>query len=223
MEPLLKSLMIQLGPQPRQMPPAPLDHEHLQRIFSEVIRAYPYQSFAFTPDQRGAVFANGPEDQVELRPAQLLIQTRLDGPEPLGGDGAQRKAMTILKAACSRLEMEHFLQCGIEIVALAAVPGNSPDAKVFVAENLMHDADQADALGPNYFGAGVRFRRLEPEESGEDSVAIEPYLQDNAMLYLDHQKARVARERPIELNHVSEWISDGFDFLTGATMTLLTR
>jgi hypothetical protein len=223
MEPLHKSLMIQLGPQPRQMPPAPLDQSDLQFIFSEIIRTYPYQNFSFTPDARGAIFQNGPEDSVELRPAQLQILAKLDGPEPLGAESAERKVMAILKAACTRLEMEIFLQCAIQIVALAAVPGASPDAKAFVSETLMRDVEQASVLGPRYFGGGIRFRSLKEDETGEDSITIEPFLQDNAFVYLDHQKARLALHGPIGLDQVSSWISDAFEFLSGPTMNLLSR
>jgi hypothetical protein len=225
MEPLLKSLVIQLAPQPRQMPPAPLDQNDLQLIFAEVRRSYPYQGFAFTPDERGAIFQNGPEDSVEVRPAQLQIQMKLDGPEPLVAESAERKAMTILKTACSRLEMEIFLQCNIGIMALAALPGDqsSPDAKTFVSETLMGGAEQASLLGPRYFGGGIRFRSIKEDQSGEDSIAVEPFIQDNALLYLDHQKTRLAAATPIRLDQVSSWISDGFEFLSGPTMNLLTR
>src|SRR6266702_4519943 len=136
MEPLYKSLVIQLSPQLRQMPPAPLDQNDVQLIFAEVRRSYAYQAFSFTPDQRGAIFQNGPEDSVELRPAQLQLLLKLDGPEPLVPESAERKAMAILKSACSRLEMEAFVQCAVQMVALAAVPGDNPDAKEFVAKTL---------------------------------------------------------------------------------------
>jgi hypothetical protein len=223
MEPLHQSLTIQLGPQPRQMPPAPLAQSDLQFIFAEVIRTYPYQNFGFTPDARGAIFQNGPDDSVELRPAQLQIQAKLDGPEPLGAESAQRKVMTILKSACTRLEMEIFLQCGIQLVALAAVPGEAPDAKAFVSETLMRDVEQASVLGPRYFGGGIRFRSLKEDETGEDSIAIEPFLQDNAFVFLDHQKGRLALHEPISLDRVSGWISDAFEFMAGPTMNLLSR
>jgi hypothetical protein len=223
MEPLHKSLIIQLAPQPRQMPPAPLAQSDLQFIFSEIIRTYPYQGFSFTSDNRGAVFQNGDEDSVELRPAQLQIVAKLDGPEPLGADSAERKVMTILKAASNRLQMEIFLQCAIQIVALAAVPGENPDAKGFVSTRLMKDVEQASILGPGYFGGGIRFRSLKEDETGEDSINIEPYLQDNSFVYLDHQKARVALQEPIRLDQVSGWISDAFALLAGPTMNLLSQ
>jgi hypothetical protein len=223
MDPLFKSLIIQLVPQPRQMPLPPFDHEALQGIFSEVIRKYPYQAFGFTPNGRGAVFQNGPEDAVELRPAQLQIQANLDGQEPLVATTAEEKVVTILRVACARLELNAFLQCGVQIIAKAPVPGAEPKAKDFVADHLMKGGDQADILGSGYFAGGVRFRRIEEDGTGEDSLTIEPYIHDDTLVYLDYQKVRVAVERPIELDHLSSWISDGFEFLSGSTMNLLTR
>jgi hypothetical protein len=205
------------------MPPAPLDQSDLQFIFAEIIRTYPYQNFSFTPDARGAIFQNDPNDSVELRPAQLQIQAKLDGPEPLGAESAERKVMAILKSACTRLEMEIFLQCTIQLVSLAAVPGENPDAKAFVSKTLMRDIEQASVLGPRYFGGGIRFRSLKDDNSGEDSIAIEPYLQDNALLFLDHQKERLALHEVMGLDHVSGLISDAFEFMSGPTMNLLTR
>jgi hypothetical protein len=222
MEPLFQSLTVQLAPQPRQMPPAPLDQSDLQQIFSEVRRSYPYQGFAFTPDERGAIFQNGPEDLVELRPAQIQIQTRLDGPEPLVAETVERKVMTILKAASTRLEMEIFLQCGVQVVALAALPGDNPDAKAFVSETLMRDVGQSTVLGKRFFGGGIRFRSLKEDQGGEDSINIEPYIQDNKLIYLDYQSARAAVSAPITLDHVSTLISDAFEFVSGPTMQLLT-
>jgi hypothetical protein len=205
------------------MPPAPLDQNELQLIFQEVRRSYTYQAFAFTPDERGAIFNNTPDDSVELRPAQIQIHAKLDGPEPLTASGAQRKVTTILKAACARLQMESFLQCGIQIVALVPVPGDLPDAKEFVSDSLMGGADQAKVLGRGYFGGGIRFRRIEEDQSGEDSLAIEPFLQNNALLYVDYQRVRGAVEHPIFLDQVSSWIDDAFEFVSGPTMNLLEQ
>jgi hypothetical protein len=223
MEPLYKSLLVQLGPQPKQIPPLPLKSSDLQSIFSEVIEKYPYQGLEFTPDQRGAVFHNGPEDAVELRPAQFQIQAKLDGQEPLGAESAERKVMRILNIASGRLELETFIQCAVQVVALGAVPGDDPDAKDFVAERLMHDTEQANILGPRYFGGGVKFRSIKEDDSGEDTLSVEPFVQDNKFVFIEHQRMRVAVAQPIRLEDVSSLISEAFEFCAGKTMKLLTQ
>lgn len=222
MEPRYKSLVVALVPQPRQIPPPPFDTDDLQRIFSEVIRAHPYQAFEFMFGGRGAQFNNGPDDSVEIRPALFQVQAKMDGPDLLTAPMAEAKAIRILKIASERLKVETFLQCAIQVVASVDAPGE--DAKAFVAERLMHDGDQANELGPDYFGAGVRFRSPMADGTGEDSLSVEPFLQDNTLVFLDHQVARVAATQPLAgLDQVSTWISDAFEFLAGPTMRLLTR
>lgn len=223
MEPLFKSLVIQLSPQLRQMPPAPLDPNDLQMIFGEVRRSYPYQAFSFTPDDRGAIFQNGPEDSVEIRPAQIQMALKLDGPEPLVPNSATKKAMTILKSATGRLDMEEFVQCAIKVIALAAVPGDNPDAKEFVAKTLMRDVEHPNVLGHGYFGGGIQFRKVKDDGSGQEQIAIEPYLQDNALIWLDHQIGRAAVSEPIRLEQLSTWTDETFAFLQGPTMNLLEQ
>jgi len=223
MEPLFKSLLVQLAPLLREMPPAPLDQNDLQMIFADVRRDYAYQAFQFTPDQRGAIFQNSPEDSVEVRPAQIQMAIKLDGPEPLVPESGERKAMSILKTTGGRLEIDTFVQCVIKVIALAAVPGENPDAKEFVATTLMRDVEHPKVLGRDFFGSGIQFRKLKEDGSGDDVIAIEPFLEDNKMIFLDHNKSRMAVAEPIRLEQVSTWIGEAFEFLRGPTMNLLER
>lgn len=213
--------MVALVPQPRQMPPPPFDKSALQGIFAEVTASYSYQGFGFTPNGRGAQFGNGPDDFVELRPALLRIEAKMNGPDVLTSDMAQAKAVGILSAAADGLNIEAFLQCAIQIIASADAP--SGDAKTFVAEQLMHGGQQAAKLGENYFGASVRFLDLrESDRPDEDELSIEPDVNDNRLLYLDHKMARFAVTRTIVLDDVSTWIDEAFSFVNEPTMRLLS-
>jgi hypothetical protein len=156
------------------------------------------------------------------------MQIKLDGPEPLVARGAEERATAILQLADEHLDVDTFLQCSVEIVSLAAVEGDDPDAKAFVAERLMQGNVQAEMLGEGYFAGGVRFRRgddheqgAEANNAGEESLSIEPYLQDNGFVYLEYQLVRVAVQRPISIDYVSEWITDSFKFVSEKTMNLL--
>jgi hypothetical protein len=222
MELLYQSLTVQLVPQPRQMPLPPFDRAKLQEIFAEVTEKYDYQSFSFTPNNRGALFQNAPDDSIELRPAQLQINAKLSGPEPLTAEAAEDKVMKILELACERLEIPGFLQAAIQIVTLVTLPEDNPDAKAFVMDHLMQASTNPAGLGSDYFGAGVRFRSIKEDGSGEDSLAIEPFVQDGSFLYVDYQRARVAMQGPIELDLVSTLIGEGFGFLSGPTKELLS-
>jgi hypothetical protein len=215
--------VVAVQPQPRQMPLPPFDKGDLQRIFADVGLKYPYEMFGYIFEGRGAQFNNGPEDVVELRPALLRVQAKMDGSDLLTASMAEDKAMWILKTATERLKVPAFIQCAIQILASVSAPND--DAKHFVAERLMHDTEQAAELGPDYFGGGVRFRRIRQDTPGEDNLTVEPDLNDNSLVYLDHQRARLAMgpAEPFDLSQVSTWVNEAFEFLAGPTMQLLSR
>jgi hypothetical protein len=220
MEPRYRSLMLALQPQPRQMPPPPFDKDELQRIFADVIRHHRYQSFGFTPNERGAIFGNDDEDNVELRPALLRIQARMDGADVLTSGAAQEKAQRIMKIAGERLKIENYLQCAVQIIASVDAP--EADARAFVGKHLLRDPEQASGLGADFFGGGVRFRRLRPQEGGEDNLSIEPDVNDNALVYVDFQMGRSAVGQPISLEQAMNWVNEAFEFVQVPTMALLS-
>jgi hypothetical protein len=219
-EPRYKSLVVALAPQPRQMPPPPFDQDALHAAYREIIADYRYQSFEFIFDGRGALLHNGEEDLVELRPALLRIQAKMDGPDLLTGPMAAKKANRILEIASEQLGPDAFVQCGIQIVGAVDAPDG--DARKFVEEKLLRDAVQAEVLGDGYFGGGVRFRAIRPDQGGEDSLSIEPFIQDNSLVHLDHQMGRTAIATPFTLEQVSGWTDDAFAFLAGPTVELLS-
>lgn len=220
-EPRYKSLMVALVPQPRQMPLPPFDKDELQRVFADVIRHHSYQSFEFIFNGRGAQFQNDEGDYVELRPALCRVQAKMDGADVLTGPMAEKKVIQILRIAADRLKIEAFLQCGIQVVASVDAPGG--DARKFIAEQLLRDAEQAAELGPDYFGGGVRFRKLRHEDGGEDDLSVEPDVNDNSLVYIRHRIDRNAITAPIGLDQVSGWIDEGLDFVTGPTMQVLSK
>ncbi len=222
-EPRYKSLMVALVPQPRQMPPPPFDKGELQGIFAEVTRRHSYQAFEFTPNGRGALFSNGPDDAVELRPALLRIEAKMNGLDVLTAEMAEAKAKDILTLAAGRLHIEAFLQCAIQVIASVDAPGG--DAKAFVAEHLMHGDELLAALGDGYFAGGARFRnpRAPGAAPDEDDLSIEPDVNDNRLVYLDYKVARTALTEAIGLDQMSIRVSDAFAFLDGPTMRLLSK
>jgi hypothetical protein len=219
-EPRYKSLVVALAPQPRQVPLPPFEQDALHAAYKEIIADYRYQSFEFIFDGRGALFHNGEEDTVELRPALLRLQTKMDGPDLLTGPMAAQKASRIMEVASERLGPDAFIHCGIQIIGAVDAPNG--DARSFVAEKLLRDSQQAATLGDGYFGGGVRFRAIREDEGGEDSLSVEPFIQDNSLVHLDHQVARAAITRPITLEQVSAWTDQAFAFLAGPTVELLS-
>lgn len=217
-----KSLVVALVPQPRQMPPPPFEEQDLQRTFFEISRSYPYQSYEKMIGGRGVFLRDSVEDFVEIRPQLLQVQAKMDGDALLTAEMASEKAVWILKTASKQLKVEAFLQCAIQIVAHVGVPGADPDAKAFLQERFMRDGLDPTTLGPDYFDGGVRFRSIVAGGTAEDSLLIEPFIQDNKLIFVSHDVARLGIPQPItELSQVSTWITEAFDFLAGPTMDLL--
>jgi hypothetical protein len=222
MEPSFKNIAVALVPQPRQVPLPPFGGEDLHRIFSDVSRDYSYQAFEFIFDRRGAKFSNGDDDFVELRPALFQVVAKMDGPDVLVTGSAEKKIIKILRKATKQLKIPGYLQCTIQTVAVVAVPGANPDAKGFVAEKLMAGGTHLEELGEGYFAGAVRYRRIQEDMTGEDTLYVEPFLQDNSQMFLNHQIARVGGEEPItDLDQVGTWIEESFEFLSGPAMRLL--
>jgi hypothetical protein len=224
-EPRYKSLTVSLVPQPRQLPPPAFDKADLQKVFADIIPTYPYRAFEFIYNDRGIQLNNGPEDTVEIRPAMLQVQAKMDDVEVLLSSMAEKKALKILNIASERLHIDGFLQCAIQILAFVDAPDD--DATAFMAGRLLHGAEQADVLGEGYFGAGVRFRRLKEDESGEDSLSVEPTVEAHgskgAALLLHHTIVRAATAGPLGFDQVSTWIEGGFDFVNERAMRLLSE
>jgi hypothetical protein len=222
MEPLFKSLVVALVPQPRQMPPSPFEAEDLQRVYMDVTRSYSYQQFGYLPGDLGAQLINAPDDMVLLQPGVFQVTARMDGSAVLTTDTARAKVISILRTASSRLKVDSFLQCTIRVVAHVGAPGPVPDAKAYVSEQLMGGSDQAAILGGDYFGGGIRFRRVAAGNSGEESLNIEPFLQDNTFIFVQHDISRTAAPQAINsLDQVATWIEEAFEFVTGPSMSLL--
>lgn len=219
-----KSLSVALVPQPKELPPPAFDKEALQKVFGEIISRDPYRAFEFIYNDRGIQMNNGPEDTVEIRPALLQVQAKMDDADVLTADAAGDKAIRIFKIIAERLHVPGYLQCAIQIQADVEIGDSADDGKAFIEQKLLSDPQMADLLGEDYFGAGVRFRRVKEEpEPGEDSLSIEPYVDPPKLVLINHQVTRQALTRPIMLNQVSDWIGDAFIFVGDRAIKLLSH
>lgn len=216
-----KTLMVALVPQPRQVPLPPFDQGALHRTYAKVSQQHKYMNFGFIFDGRGAQFNNGEDDLVELRPALLRVQAKMDDIDSLVASAAQEKAIRILKIAEEELEIQGFIQCAIQILASASAPDG--DAQKWTAEHLMKDPTQAEDLGNGFFGGGVRFRRIQHEEACEENLRIEPDVTDASQIFLSYEFGRQATTAPQTIEQTEAWIKDAFVFMSGPTKDLLSR
>ncbi len=213
MEPLFRSLVVGLAPQPKQIPPAPFDKEELQRVFVEVNRITSYTQFSFLPGDSGAQLLNSAEDRVLITPGLIQLFALVS----LTAERTRETAVQVLEAICTRLKVDTFLQCGLKVIAHVPAPGERPDARAFISEHFLRGAPSEKDLGPDFFAGGVKYRSFTQTE--DQNLLIEPLAADNQFVYIDYDVQRV---QPVGgLDAVSEWIGDAFGFVSGPTMGIL--
>lgn len=221
MDPRYKKLAVAIVPQPREVPLPPFDHDTLQALFSEIGKDFPFQTFEYIFDRRGAKFSNAENDFVELRPAQLQVSARMDGPDLLTAEMAASKVKRILQTAIDKLGIPGFLQCAVQVVAVVPIPDSSPDAKAFLADRLMGGVNMS-ALGDDYFGSTVLLRRLNEDPPEQDSLTVEPFFQDTSFIFLNHEMTRTAGGQPLtDVDQIDTWVGEAFDFVDRPVMQLL--
>jgi hypothetical protein len=214
MEPLFRSLVVGLVPQPTQVPPTPFDRESLQRIFIDVSRSYPYAQFGFLPADQGAQFLNPPEDRVMVQPGLIQVAAPLESTAERG----REKAVAVLRVIAERLSLHNFVVCGIKVVA--HVPAPEEGAREFVQSRLMSgQTDHLAELGEGFFGGGVKFRRFDLERPQETVLLVEPLVNDDTFIFVDYDHQRAMPF--IEVDPIGSWIDEAFDFVRGPVMAIL--
>lgn len=215
MDPLFRSLAVALVPQPRQPQPSAPDRETLQRVYFDVNRVRPYSQFSFLPGDSGAQMTNGPQDRIVVT-GQLI---QYFGTVDSTAGRAREVAIEVLRAISERMKFGHFVQTGITVIAHVPAPGERPDAREFVKEQLLKGSPSPEELGADFFTGGLKFRRLHEDGTGGAELSIEPLLDDNAYLWVNYN---VQTAVPVqELDPVASAIDDAFAFVAGPTMSIL--
>jgi hypothetical protein len=215
MEPLFQTLAVALTPQLRQMPPAPFEREALQRVYFDVNRIRPYSQFVFLPGDSGAQMMNGPHDRVVVTPQLVQLFVAVDS--TIGR--ARELAMDILKTVAERLRLDTFLQLGVNVTAHVPSPGDRPDARGFVKEQILKGSPDPEELGAGFYAGGVKFRRFDDTSSREENLSIEPLVTDHTHLWVNYN---IQLAEPIvDLQLVADRIDEAFSFVSGPAMSIL--
>jgi hypothetical protein len=218
-EPLFSALIVGLVPQPMQVPAPPFERDALQKVFFEVSRDFPYSQFGLLPGDQGAQLLNPPHDRVLLQPALLQVQSPIgSGTTEVTAERAREKAVRVLRVAAERLEVQHFLSCGIKVTAL--VPAPESGARDFVATKLFSQAERIDVLGPGFFGGGIKVWRFEDGQKVE-VLLIEPLLSDDQYIYVDYDLSRTPVGAITDLDDLADWIDLAFRFVSDKTIMFL--
>jgi hypothetical protein len=163
-----------------QTPGTMITRDVINRIWSDVVKDYPYQGLQFQPNSIGGAFVgSGPEDAVIIQPP--LIQIRdLVGSQ--GVRGSADKIESVVRTVVRHLSGTSPLNLGVKLVYNAPAPAR--DAVAFLLSEMLtgHDDLQQLAGGMEYQGHVKYFLK------GEDytyALDLEPLQADPEFIYID--------------------------------------
>jgi hypothetical protein len=194
---------------------APVTHEKLNRIWSEVQPAHGYRQLQVAPDGTGAQFLGSDSDSgVTIQPPLLQVRDSIT----MTGMQSAERAESVLKVIARHLGVAQFFNLGIRHVYWAAVPDN--DAHGFVLNRVLrYEAEQIGDLriGEDLTG-GVKF--VAHGANTTYTLVIEPLMRDPHYLFLDLD-AQFAG--PTDLDAVKARAHDAEEYLTHAANSFLDR
>jgi hypothetical protein len=161
----------------------PVTKDMINRIWSDVVKEYPYQSLQFDPSGRGGAFIGegGPEDAVIIQPPLVQIRSLVDS-DPRGVRGVADKVAAIFKMALHHLGGPPPLNLGVKVVYHVPAPGHT--AVDFLHTELVKGDEDLRALA----GAMSYEASLKVVLSGADKayvLLIEPLRSDLSHLFVD--------------------------------------
>jgi len=159
----------------------PITADSINRIWSQVIKEYPYQSLQLEPSGRGGVFLGAPEELVIIQPPLIQIRSRIDT-DPRGIDGVAEKADFVLNQIIHQIPGPAPLNLGIKLIFHTPAPGG--DAVAFARTELVKGEDDLKTLaGGTSFLACIKVAVMSPEINRV--LLVEPLVNDPTHLYLD--------------------------------------
>jgi hypothetical protein len=209
-----KSSVLALVINPTTLPPPAYDPATLHDAYRAVSALRPYRSFNIMPGNAGAQIMNDPEDALVIQPLLVQLQIRI-GSDGVAAEDAKRQLIDVVSTATSSLGMESFLQCAIKVVAHGDAPEG--DARGWLRDRFPENA-RASRLGPDFFEAGLRYRKI--VENREEVLSVEPFVRDNAFVFVDYDVARVFPIAKSDLD-LDIWVDEAFAFMDRSVVELL--
>jgi hypothetical protein len=172
------------GPPIMLQPPQPISREVINRIWSSVVKDYPYQSLQFEPSGRGAVFlgSGGPQDLVLLQPPLLQVRATIDPNEIGDFRHLAEKVHTVFGHILHQVPSPPASNLGVKLVFQAPAPGN--DAVAFARTELIKgDEDLQMLAGGATFEASIKV--LIHATDCNYTLLVEPLMVDKSQIYVD--------------------------------------
>lgn len=216
---LVQTQIISTGPASLLLQPPgaePVTRDVINRIWSDVVKEYPYQSLQFDPAGGGgaAFVGSTPDEAVILQPP--LVQVR----ELAGAGGvpeSARKIAFVLQAVVHHLSGTLPVNLGVKLVYRVPSPGGS-SIDFLLSEFVKGENDMRSLAGAMEFEASIKLVL-----KGTDvvhTVLIEPLHADLSYLYLDLD---TQFQGVVDVARVAERIGQAEAFLSTQVRTFLER
>jgi hypothetical protein len=216
---LVQTQIISTGPASIMLQPpgaTPVTRDVINRIWSDVVKEYPYQSLQLDPSGGGgAAFVGAtPDEAVIIQPP--LVQVR----ELVGIGGVPdtaRKIAFVLQAAVHHLSGTLPVNLGVKLIYRAPAPGGNA-IEFLRSEFVKGDDDMRSLAGGMEYEASVKLIMKSADVTY--TLLIEPLHADLAYLYLDLD---TQYQGVVDITRIAERIGQAESFLSTQVRTFLDR
>ena len=155
----------------------------INRIWSDVVKEYPYQSLQFEPSGQAGAFIGegGQEDAVIIQPPLIQIRSLVEK-DPRGVIGIAEKVGGIFKMALHHLGGPAPINLGVKIVYHSPAPGRSA-VDFLHTELIKGDEDLRSLAGAMTYEAS--FKVFLTGTDAVHTLLVEPLRADPSQLFID--------------------------------------
>jgi hypothetical protein len=198
-----------------QAPGATVSRDVINRIWSDVVKDYPYQSLQLNPVGSGGAFiGGGPEDAVLIQPP--LVQIR-DLISLQGVSGSAEKIETIFKIVTHHIGSSSPANLGIKLVYHAPAPGG--DAVSFILSEMMAGHDDVQHLAGGMALQGMA-RYLLKGDGLTYTLSLEPLQSDRSYIFIDID---AQYDGNVDTAHIRDKVLSTDEFVTKQVRSFLER
>jgi hypothetical protein len=198
-----------------QSPGATVSRDTINRIWTDVVKDYPYQSLQFNPVGSGGAFVGtGPDDAVLIQPP--LVQIR-DPVQVQGVPGSAEKIEAIFKIVAHHIGSSSIANLGIKLIYHAPAP--SGDAVSFILSEMMAGHDDVQQMAGGMALQGVA-KYLLRGDGLTYTLSLEPLQTDKSLIFIDLD---VQYEGSVDTARVRDKVVASDEFVTKQVRSFLER
>lgn len=163
-----------------QAPDTRISRDTINRIWTDVVKDYPYQGLQLNPTGSGGAFVgSGPDEVVLIQPP--LVQIR-DLVSVQGVASSAEKIQSIFRSVAHHVGASSPANLGIKLVYHAPSPG--ADAVSFILSEMMAGHDDVQQLAGGMTVEGIA-RYLLKSSGLTYTLSLEPLQSDKSMIFID--------------------------------------